>query len=260
MSRLYGVTHAVIPLDYGTGVEGVGAFATHVIEAISFAGVFVVERLHKQSRVVSRPAVAGVVYASAVKDFRASGVVEFGQAVKGQHVGDDPGHDVGNGRATLHVDDGFAREDFPNGFGVRRVGVGMLYAARRGAVAPGDDGLGTGRPFFEYRAGIAPGNGAIAGAAERYGSFDHHHIIAVVLAHGFFAQSLGLFACRGHEGVAIFERNHLHEDLAHEGVRSPQERFAATGAFLEVIPQYRFTGFALQGIYHLCHTTGLQPQ
>ena len=209
VSRLYGVAHPLVPFDDGARVEGVGALAAHLVEAIPLLGILIVEGLDKKPGIEGRPAVAGVVNAATVEGDGTAHGVEFGQAVEGEYVGDDPGHDVGDGRTALHVDDRFARDDFMHGFRIGGVGVGSLHAPRRDTVAPGDDGACSPGRFVEYLSGRLSGNGAVARVAQGNGAFDNHDVLAPVGLHGALAHLLGLESAGRHECVGVVERNHF---------------------------------------------------
>ena len=147
-----------------------------------------------------------------------------------------------------------------HGFRIGGIGIGTLHAARRGTVAPGDDGARSLGGLVENLFGRTAGNGAVAGIAQGYGTFDNHNVFAPVGFHGAVAHGFGLEAAGRHEGVGVVERNHLEQNLPHERMRRAQKRLAAAGALLKVKPEYRFAGLGLQGIDHLGQTALLQSQ
>ena len=67
---------------------------------------------------------------------------KLGGAVEGEHVGDDAGHDCGDGRAARHLDDGLFGDDLVYRRGACGIGVRGLHAAPGGAGAPRDDVFG----------------------------------------------------------------------------------------------------------------------
>ena len=147
-----------------------------------------------------------------------------------------------------------------HGFRIGGIGIGTLHAARRGTVAPGDDGARSLGGLVENLFGRTAGNGAVAGIAQGYGTFDNHNVFAPVGFHGALANLFGLESAGCHERVGVVERNHFEQNLPHERVRRSQERLAATGTLLKVKPQYRFAGLGLQGVDHLGQAALLEPQ
>lgn len=86
-----------IPFDHAAGVVGHRAFATHFVEAVAFFRVFVVKSFDKQTGVVERTAVAGIVYALRIEGFGSARTVEFGYRTESNQVYQHAGHDFADG-------------------------------------------------------------------------------------------------------------------------------------------------------------------
>ncbi len=133
MTGLDGEGHAIIPPHSGAGVIGGWAFAADLVQAVPLAGTFIIKAFHVLARIKMGAAVAFVMNTLGVEHFGPPLPVKFGQAVKGEHVGNNAGHHLGNGGAAGHLDNGFVQNNLVHRGRLCGVGPRGLHTAIRGA-------------------------------------------------------------------------------------------------------------------------------
>ena len=184
--------------------------------------------------------VALVVDALAVEHLRPALTVEFRNAVEGQHVGDDPGHHLGDRRAARHVDDRLAGNHLVHRRRPGRIGLGGLDATVGSAGPPGNDRLGVGTGFLQhFDKGPAAVDAEHAVLVQGRIAFDGDDVVALVLLLDLFDDRLGLVAGRRHQRVVVVEGKHRQHDILGQRVRRADEGFGTAGAFQAVQPDHR---------------------
>jgi len=246
MAGADGERNAVVPFEGGAGIVSCWTAAAHFVEAPALASAVVVPRLDELSGVEEGAAVALIVNALAIEHFRAADAIEFGQGVEGEDVGEDAGHDLGDGRAAGHVDDGLVRDELVDGHGAGGIGMSGLDAAIGGAGAPGNDGFGVFGGFFEdVQKGIAADGAVYAAILGGSIAFNGKEIAAGVILNEFFANCFDLEAGGRLEGIIVVEGDHVEDDVLSDGVGGADKGFAATGALEAMEPDDGDAGLGL---------------
>jgi hypothetical protein len=70
-------------------------------------------------------------------------------------------------------------------------------------------------------------------------AFDHQDILAGVLGHAGAQRGFRLRARGRHQSLVVVEGDHVEDEVGDIGSRGTQERLGASGAVLEVQPDYR---------------------
>ena len=258
MSALDRITSTFVPFNDTASIVGVRSFAADLIQAVAPFGIFVVETLDKQTCIEIGTAVTGIVYAAAIEHLRASESIKLRYTVVGQHIDNDARHDIGDGRAALHVHQRFAFDQLVYGFCPSGVWIGSLYAAGRGAIAPRNDRFGTFGAFFDNLHGTFPTDTAIGLVFSRNGPLDHQDVFTPIFLHGFLLASFGLEAGGCHQRFRIVKRDIIEQQVPYRGMIRSDERFATAGAFLQMKPDNRKSRLCFQCFYYLCHTIGFE--
>ena len=237
VARADGEGNAVVPFEVGAGIVGCWTAATHFVEAPALASAVVVPGLDELAGIEEGAAVAFIVNALAIEHLRAADAIKFGQGVEGEDVGEDAGHDLGDGRAAGHIDDGLVRDELVDGHRARGIGMSGLDAAVGSAGAPCDDGLGVFGGLLEDVEERVAADGAID-AAVLGGSIAFHgkEIAAGVIFDELLANCFDLEAGSRLKGIVVIEGDHVEDDVLGDGVGGANKGFAATSALEAMEP------------------------
>ena len=249
MPRLHRKRQALIPFDRSAGVISRGPFATQFVEAISFARAFVVERFGELAGFVERAPQTTVVNRLGVKSFGAMQSIEFGECVKDDKVRDGAGGRFGNCGTAGNVHDWFIGNEFPDTFGASGVRLGFGDAAKRRAVAGGDDRRRAFCRFLQQINRCASADSAIhAVVVGGNRTFDDEDVLAGVLFHRVLFGLLDLMTGGSGKCFVVLNCDGVQHEVNEGGGLRTRDGFTATGAVLEFEPDDRDALFGCERV------------